>query len=424
MNRFLRANLRRLNTGIFWMSLLFVLPNCSLDSEGAPFGSGGGSNGGSDGGSDGGSNGEDGGSNLSKGPEPWNDLVYCDIVEWLDPPLDNPSCAGPEAIANGIPLSEAAIALAEGRTSSIGLDYSQDAINECGGPRAIKFLGPFPQGLAVCLNCDGAIGTPYQPTVTVACKNRCLDSFNTYVDSDGNVVYDTTPPQQNIDYCTASSKPSTNTANDTCFLGACNNGAVSDTFVDPRKFTEPVVWFDPEETGAVAGGLAGNDLTRTTATAGAWDAGAVSDQWITRGDAFVEFSATAGGSVMAGFAEVPGGCMEPSACPDTDATDASVKVGIVLLYDGTFYVSEGGALLGPFGTLPAGNRFRVYVREKPNKTASVRYTALVGPCLPGTVCSQTMFHESTVVVTYPLRVDSSLFHQNAKITNATLVRIK
>ena len=433
MHGFLNANLRRLNTGIFWMSLLFVLPACGLDSQGAPIGSDGGSEGGgSEGGGSEGGGSEGGGveTNLQKGTAPFDDLVFCEIQRPTDSDdLQYLACAVvQEDIDNGIRLTDAAIALVEGRSSDYALDYSVAALTACGGwPRKIYFQGSFPRGFPVCLNCAGAIGTQSQPTVTAACQKQCLDFFGT-IDADGNVIPDTSPDQALIDFCNANSKPATNTADDKCFLGACNNGAVSSAWVDPRDFAAHVIWIDLTS-GVTAGGATGLDLTRMAATALTWDEGAVSKQWITHGDAFLEFSATAAGSVIVGLSQVPSGCSDPAACPDTVATDASIKFGILLRYDGAFFVSEAGVqpdgegVDGSFGPSTAGDRFRVYVTDNGNGTASVRYAKLVGACMPLTKCNEVTFYPSTGVATYPLRVDSSLFHEGATITDARIVRI-
>ena len=427
MHGFSRANLRRLNTGIFWMSLLFVVPNCTncfdclLEEDGSEGGSEGG-------GSEGGGSDEAPGSNLAKGDAPFDDLIFCDIakVEALDA---TPQCATDEEIQYGISLSDAAIALAEGRSSAfgIGLDYSQAALNDCGGgPKAIYFQGPFPQGYRICLNCAEAIGISSQPTVTAACQKQCLDFFGATTDADGNVIPDTSPDQATIDFCAANAKASTNMPNDTCFLGACSNGAVVDNFLDPRRLAEPVIWTD-HTSGVTIGGPEGNDLIRQSATTLEFDEGAVSSQWITKGNGFVEFSATAGGSVIVGLSEVPNGCTEPADCPDADGTATSIKFGLLVRYDGVVFLSEAGAdpvevaMMDPLTPAP---RFRIYVREQPNGTALVEYAALVGQCEPGTECNKNVFHTSTGIAHYPLRVDSSLFHQNAKITKVEIVRIQ
>jgi hypothetical protein len=50
--------------------------------------------------------------------------------------------------------AHAAVALAEGVSSSILLDFSNSATMACGGaPKAKQMQGPFPDGVALCLNC-------------------------------------------------------------------------------------------------------------------------------------------------------------------------------------------------------------------------------------------------------------------------------
>ena len=371
----------------------------------------------------------DPGFNLVRGPLPREGAVFCDVILAR-------RCATSLDIEQGIALTDAALALNTGRSSSIGLDYSAAAMANCaattGGPEAIQFLGKFPEGEPVCLNCGEVFGAgKANADAAAVCQAFCHDQVLNAPNEDG-VAFPVKPPTADtITSCSATASVSTNMTLDACIGNACEaSGTPVPFFLDPRRTPEPVVWFDPAATGAAAGGADGNDLTRTTATPGAFDAGAVSEQWITRGDAFVEFSAAAGGSVLVGFAEVPSGCTDPAACPDADATDVSIKFGILLRYDGEFFIYESGVqrngagLDGSFGPSAAGDRFRVYVRDKNDGTASVRYAKLVGPCTPGAICNETVFYTSTVVATYPLRVDSSLFHQGATATDVRLMRIK
>jgi hypothetical protein len=178
MHAFLIARLRPLSAVAFWVSELLVLPNCSFDPpEAAP-------------------------ANLSKGATPHNDLIMCDIEKLVMHP-----CSSAAERARGIRLSEAAIALVEGRTSDVALDDSESARADCGGePKAVYFQGPFPQGFAICLNCGDAIGTASQPDVTTACQKQCYDFFGT-IDSEGNIDPDI-PPDCSRSATTASSTSS------------------------------------------------------------------------------------------------------------------------------------------------------------------------------------------------------------------------
>jgi hypothetical protein len=398
MRGFLVDHFRRWSPAAFWLSVLFVLPNCTLERGGlGPF------------------------TNLYKG-YPQNDLIRCDIEK-----PDGRHCSTAEERARGIRLSEAAIALVEGRSSDVGLDDSAAALAACGGqPQAVYFQGPFPQGFSVCLNCAGVIGIPSQPDVTAACQKQCLDFFGT-TDSDGSFQPNLSPDMATINFCNAVSKPSTNTANDTCFLGACTDGAESASFIDPRRNTEPVIWADL--IGVATGGADGNDLTRTAATTMTFDAGAVSQQWITKGDAYVEFSASSNDKThLLGLTSIPG-CAPP--CTDTDPGFASIGFAFSLGNDSLVYILESGTILtnpvgggSTWGTYSVGERFRIRVRDNGNNTATISYARVTGACTPGTVCAQETIHTHVGTVQYPLRVDTSSFEQNATLVNVRLARIK
>jgi hypothetical protein len=388
----------RLVHGWFWVSVLLVLPNCTFDPSGlGPA------------------------TNLWRGVAPHNDLVFCDI--------EKPSgrhCATPEELARGIRLSEAAVALAEGRTSDIGLDDSEAALTRCSGvPETVQFQGPFPQGFAICLNCAGAFSIADQPDITAMCKNQCLDFFGT-VDSEGVITPEFPPSPANVAFCAAVSRPSVNMPNDTCFLGGCNEGSVNPGFSDPRRIPEPVIWTDPID--VVSGGAEGNDLTRPGADNVAFDAGAVSEQHITKGDGWVEFSALqADLAHFAGLQEIAG-C--PAPCTDSDPGFADITYAIFLRLDGRFYVYESGTqidgpdLNGSWGTYTPSDRFRVRVRDNGNNTATISYSKLVGPCMVGTPCNQTVFYQHVGNASYPLRVDTSMRQMGAALTNVRILRIK
>jgi hypothetical protein len=388
-----------LRAGAFWTAVLVVLPNCSFDPSGLASSR-----------------------NLTKGTTPHNDLIFCDI--------ERPSgrhCSTALERARGIRLAEAAIALAEGRTTDVGLDDSPDALARCGGePEAVLFQGPFPQGFPVCLNCGEAIGISSQPTVTVACQAQCYDFFGT-TDAEGDVIPEVPAAPGTVEFCNAVSRPSTSFANDMCYLGACDAGAIRDDFVDPRRSFEPVVWRDL--IGVATGGAAGNDLTRTAPLTSEWDAGAVSTQWITRGDAFVEFAvADASQLHVIGLSEIPSGCASP--CPDTNAHFNPIAFAVHFKFDARVYLLESGAgIVGPdvdgsFGTYAPGERFRVSLQDNGDGTAQVRYTRVVGTCVPGTMCNETDLFVSVTPARYPLRVDTSLFTPGASLTDVRLVRIR
>ena len=367
----------------------------------------------------------DPGFNLVRGPLPRADVVFCDVALTR-------RCATPLDIQNGIRLSEAAVALNEGRSSGIGIDDSPAAMERCrdvtGGPEAVLFDGMFPEGLPVCVNCAEVVGPgKVNADAAAVCQAYCYDLVLEPPNEDG-LTYPVTPPTADtIDGCRAAASVSVNMTLDACIANACDDaGTLTHFYVDPRRVPEAVVWTDV--VGAEPGGAAGNDLIRTMVTTGAFDTGAISQQRFTRGYGFVEFSAAGGFSQIVGLSQLPVGCSEP--CSDGDATDGSIHFGVLVRYDGAFFVYESGVqragpgLDGSFGPSMPGDRFRVFVRDNADGTASVLYTKLVGTCTPGALCNETIFYTSTNAVRYPLRVDSSLFHQGATVTDVRVMRIK
>jgi hypothetical protein len=391
---------QRLGTGWFWLSVVLILPNCSFSVSAGPDPN-----------------------NLDRGPFPRDSVVFCDIEKAL-----GRRCATSTDLATGIRLSEAAIALNEGRTSNVGLDDSAAALAKCGGePEAILFEGPFPQGFPVCLNC-GVIGTTYTSGIA-ACRSRCLDFYGFVVGDDDTFVPEKPPNPSVLDFCNAHAGVSTNMPTSTCFPGACSTEGtlLTSGWTDPRILPEPVVWQDL--IGVATGGAAGSDLTRTAPLTNGWDAGAVSTQWITGGDAFVEFAvANASQLHVIGLSQIPSGCASP--CPDTSAHFNPIAFAVHFKFDGRIYLLESGAgIVGPdvdgsFGTYVPGERFRVRLRDNGDGTAQVRYTRLVGACVPGTMCNETDLSVSATPASYPLRVDTSLFTPGATFTDVRLVRIR
>ena len=99
------------------------------------------------------------------GDPPLSGGIMCDIPKSVELGA-NGECADETDIASGIAIAHAAVALAEGVSSSILLDFSNSATMACGGaPKARQMQGPFPDGLALCLNCGQQIpaDTPTRP---------------------------------------------------------------------------------------------------------------------------------------------------------------------------------------------------------------------------------------------------------------------
>jgi len=403
MRGVLKSSVHLLRVGWFWPLVLLALPNCSFV------------------------HGSEVATNLVPGPVPRTTLIFCDV----ELPLQR-HCATDIDIANGIRLAAAAVALNTGQQMSIGLDESPEALGRCGGqPEAVPMLGPFPQGNPSCLNGfsigDGATYADPQ----AACVARCEDMFGT-TNSAGNLIPDVPPSPDVISYCTAHSNASTNVPGNPSpgFAGGCDpSGVPTMEFVTPatdlRRNPEPVSWTDFIGTSAT-----GNDLTRTAAATGNFDAGATSAQRLTRGDAFVEFSAAESTLThVVGLSSVPLGCLFP--CSDGDPGIGDIGFAISLNVDGNFYIIESGTIVpGPqvntsWGTYAAGDRFRVTVRDHSDGTADVIYSQLIGPCVPGNFCPDVPFYTHVSgPAHYPLRVDTSFREQGATLTNVTLVRIQ
>ena len=377
-----------------WLCLLafMALPNCSFEAGVAPA------------------------RNLYQGTPPHTSAIYCDIEQVL-----GRHCATADDKVNGIRLAAAAIALNTGQSSGIALDESPEARARCGGePEAVTFHGAFPEGLATCVNCE-IIGPNY-PTVNDACVVKCEDVFSP-------VGPEVPPDPMVVAFCQERARASTNmvaaAAPEMCFAGACSDGGMElPDFADPRRQPEPVIWRDL--VGVTANG---NELTRTAAPTGNFDAGAASEQWITRGDAYVEFSAAQTTvSHVTGLAQLPSAC--PAPCPDGNPGLGDIDFAISLNVDGRFYVIENGLLItgpgtnGSFGTYTAGERFRVTVHDNSDGTASVTYSRLTGACTPGLPCPQAVFYTHTGAAGYPLRVDASFREAGATTNDVDVVRIR
>ena len=349
------------------------------------------------------------------GAPPIADAVFCDVVA-------ERHCATADEQAVGIRLAAAAIALNTGQTGTVGLDDSPEARARCGGdPEAVAFRTAFPEGQPFCVNCGDSIGPAPAPflTATDLCVNRCPEIVAPGAD----------PPDQSVlEFCQENARTSTNFVPEPpsrCFAGACTEGgALLADFADPRRTPEPIVWRD-----RIGVSAAGNDLTRTAATTTDFDAGAASEQWIERGDAYVEFSANESTlSHVAGLAEIPPGCAFP--CADADPGLGDIDFAISLNVDGRFYVIESGLLIagpginGSFGTYAPGERFRVTLRDNSDGTAAATYSRLTAVCMPGGPCPEATFYTHASPARYPLRVDASFRETGATLADVRVVRIR
>jgi hypothetical protein len=396
-----RRSARVVKSGWVLVVALLALPNCTLDRRGlvTP-------------------------RNLHKGSVPWDGAVMCDIEVPSSRRCVTELSDAERATA--IRLSEAAIALAEGRSSTIGIDESPAAITACGAlGQAVTFQGPFPNGLTTCLNCS-TIGSIDHPDALSACRAICYDFFGDTL-AEGTRTPRVPPSDEVRAFCDGATRVSTNLPAATCVDGVCSEGGMRMDFVDPRQVPEPVIW--SQLVGVFAGSPPTNDLTQNVADTVDFAAGAVSEQVITDNDAYVEFSATRSDlSHFLGFTEIPAAC--GTACMDTSQHYSGISFAILLRLDGRFYVYENGTpitgpdLDGSFGTYMPGDRFRLRLRRNTDGTATLTYAKLVTTCVPGTVCNQLEFFTHSGPAHYPMRVDTSLRHFGATLSDVRLVRVR
>ena len=396
MRDFLKAGVRRFAPAWYWSLVLLALPNCALDDSGGYV------------------------PKLHQGDQPLSSAIMCDIEKFQGA---SRRCATADDLATGIPLTMAAEALATGQSSNVGLDYSEAAQSACGAgiPQAIDFFGMFPDGYAVCLNCAGVIPTLHADA-TAVCVAQCQDLTT----ENGGPF-----PADIPSFCTTNARPSTNFPASGCYDNACSTGGtLRSDFADPRRNPEPVAWTDLIKTT-----VSGTTLYRSapTGAGGELDAGAVSTQWIWGGDAYVEFQAGDNNlTKIAGLSQVSSAC--PFPCNDGDPGILNLPFAISLNFLGKVYVVENGVVPsdpahtepdGSWGSYSVGERFRVSVKQNSDGTGTVTYSRVVGTCLAGNPCNETVFytHVGSPAV-YPLRVDTSFREQNASLVNVNMVYIQ
>lgn len=345
-------------------------------------------------------------------------MVYCDINLSLQR-----SCATPVDLKLGVDFREAAIALAQGKVGTSGLDRSPQALAQCSNePQAVGFAGPFPQGTEVCID-ESLIGPGREfEDANALCVSRCL-----------GLIHAPFPvPPVLRQFCEERAHPSTNMPlqPDARFLGCTDAGNPDLAFVDPRVEPEVVEW-----QRAVGVTPVGADLERTTDCTSnpcrGFDAGAASVQDMHRGDGYVEFSVTelttnriAGLTTGFGFA-------------DGNVDFSGVSYGLNFFRDSCIYIFERG-LVQPappprhpecvlpdnaFGHYAPGDRFRVAFHDNLNDTATIDYAKLPGPCAPGTDCPAPPFFTSGTPSPFPLHVDAAFEDKDGAIRNVLVVFI-
>ena len=149
---------------------------------------------------------------------------------------------------------------------------------------------------------------------------------------------------------------------------------------------QPVVWTALEGVSA-----SGNSLTKTSASG--VNSGAISVQQLPSGDGYVEVTASETSSYrMFGFSK-----------GNTDSSYQDIDFGLDLA-PGMIYVFEKGVNKGNFGSYATGDRLRVAVVG-----GVVRYSR-----------NGAVFYTSTEAPTYPLLVDTWLYHLGATLNNAVI----
>lgn len=174
------------------------------------------------------------------------------------------------------------------------------------------------------------------------------------------------------------------------------NATVSDAYIAgtlTRVLPDRTPVLEVNWTNAVGVSAAGNNLTKTTTTAG-WNSGASSTQSLASGDGFVEFTTNeANLHKMCGLN-----------VGDASQSYTDINFAIYPRADGSIYIYESGNPRSQngsqvFGTYAAGDRFRVAVEG-----GVVKYYQ-----------NGTLLYQSGVTPTYPLLVDTSLYTSGATI---------
>ena len=387
----LKSKVRRLGAGWYWALVLLVLPGCFLDATGLPQQH-----------------------EFDPGDLPHGDAIMCDIRS-----AEQPHCASQTEIDLGVRLENAAIALATGQ-QGLALDFASPAAQSCPlGAMVIPFQGDFPNGQAVCLNCGQQLGpSATYVDVTAACVAKCIDIIH--------FESEFTPPEGAETFCQSNATASTNFPLHSCYEGACTAGPFDLNFPDPRRSAEPIIWNDFDGTSAVGNNLkrdAAEDLN--TGTPPGFNAGARSDQAITKGSAYVDFEAGASNlDAILGLSFVDCAAT-PQTCPDGDPSAADIDFGLTLHADGNVYVIEKGVPNPtPVDTYTQGKIFRIRVIDNLDGMATIEFATVPNACIPGQPCPDSFYATASTVSKYPLRVDASIRKQNSILQNVTIVHIK
>jgi hypothetical protein len=404
MRDYFAARLRWLRVNWLLPLALLMLPACGLPTSGGCI----------DCGCD--NCADEGGPNLDPGPEPLDNAVFCDIET-----PGGRTCASDALIADPdvVRLSQGAEALVVSLGSSIALDYSADALARCGGkPEAVEFYNNFPDGTPICVNCSAVATT--STDATKLCIAQCEDFSSEGAPVDSNLEAD----------CTKRSHLSINAATPKfCFEGACADAGEFLNTWGNRRDPEAVTW------QGLTSNMTANDNTLTKNATGTdtFDAGAASNETITTGDGYVEFTASGLTTRMIGLS---------AGDVDLDSGYTTIDYGLDLFKDGCVYVFEKGVQkpgplkLGDAGnpctvdgawlTYQDGDKFRVSVTDTKDGSGFgvIGYVQVTPSCTTSLDCPS--FYDSASLAAYSshLRVDTSFHDDNAKIENIVLVRIR
>jgi hypothetical protein len=405
MPAFLKSSPRWLQGGWLLPLALLMLPNCILPPYEYVEG------------------GEEVPSEVFDGGEGRTGAIMCDIPKVpFAGAAEASECATDEDIKGGYSLSYAAIALAQGENlRTIGLDYSFGSLAACGGkPKKIQYEGTFPDGTAVCLNC-AKIG-PELPAkyidANAACVAKCVDLVNRGEHE---------PSGGAQSFCEANAKVSTNFNKNECWEGKCSTSGVPEMpFNDPRRPQEPVKWLDIE---GDADSLDNDVFMKADATTtGFHDSSAMSEQTITRGDAWIEFTVKAADNMS----HVVGVSTDIGTDADLDLEE-HVAFALSLNRDNKIYIVHNGIPVkmpnSPeewVGTYAAGDRFRVRITDNEDEehTATISYKRVDANCGDAMVCDESPLGESQGTVKYPLRISALFREPGATLSNVKMVYIK
>ena len=160
--------------------------------------------------------------------------------------------------------------------------------------------------------------------------------------------------------------------------------------------TTPQVWMQ-----AVGVAPSGNMLTKTSNTT-SWNAGAISVKTLSGGDGYVEFSTNETGTgKMCGLSYQTGTSLNEG------QSYQEIEFALHLRNDGNVLVFESGMSKGVQSSYATGDKFRVAIEG-----ATVKYQKSTDG-----ITFTTFYTNFTPTLSYPMVVDTSLYHYGATIAN-------